>query len=1124
MKRILSVYFILFSVVFGKAQSIPELKIQTSHSSTVVQTVFSHTGDWIATASEDKTIKIWDNETGKLIQTINNEGFVAKSLAFHPKMNILAASCGNNIRFLNIKDGTTIATFTGHKAEVYAIDFSLDGEYMVTGGLDELAIIWNVNKRKKVTVLKEKIDYTNTIFALAFSADGQYVYTAGEDIYIKMWDWRKKKIVNRFAMHPNKINDIAVNTYNTLLASASNDRTIKIFNINSGELITTLTNFDAPVQKIEFHPFLDKLVAAYYESVTDSTNNLSKTSSIGHLALIDYDTKKIEWEHTQNNGFLDFTINPIDNTIATASTNNIVNQYSLNNGNYYKDFGVPTHINDISYVAERNELLVSGEDGFLKVWNLSEGVIKEVIDTKIEGQITAISYNTNTGQLVVAAESIVQFWKYNTTLNKYVEINSFTIPEGNVNDIYFVKDNANIIISRTEHINKINNTDLLNIFNGGVIPEEYLASFDTTYFEVWNPFKGQFLVCVDDIASPSAASAIHPLYNRLVFSEPSKGIMECDLDNDNFVNSLLAFNSRGTLVANLATSQIQGMNANQQLNQEDVDIEKVTIMAFSSDGKYLAFGGNERNLSIMNTITGGVIKTGNFTSKINDISFSADNKYIAIASSIKAQIWETATGILKHEYFTLQPIDKVLFVENGTKLVTVSDEDAIKLWDVEKESLIARLIPVGKEDYITVVEDIYYRSSKNGVSGVGLYYRGYAYPIEQFWLQYDRPEKILQALGNRNSEIVGLYNTLYQKRLQRNGFDETSVLSAFHLPTVEITEPEFMVQRTRSGRVLFTCLATDTDYKLKNMQVRINNVPIYGKQGLDLSTLNTDRFTQKFHLQLEYGTNIVQVSTTNIKGIESLPTTFEIYNELQAEQRNLYIIGLGARDYISSTNSLRYSQNDVSTLISTLTSNTESYDNVYIDTLYNENLTMQNILTIRQKLLSSGIDDDVVIIINGHAHLNEQYNYFLLLHETDLNNIEQTAFPIDSIESFFDGIPSRNRFAMLDLHQTGNLSVHAGEILLNETLEHMNLTTGATYIATISDTEHVFLFDNQRYGGLTYCMLNAMEGNEADYNADGALTINEMGKYFEKKITTLTNNKERVIVKMNEITGTARLK
>jgi len=33
-----------------------------------------------------------------------------------------------------------------------------------------------------------------------------------------------------------------------------------------------------------------------------------------------------------------------------------------------------------------------------------------------------------------------------------------------------------------------------------------------------------------------------------------------------------------------------------------------------------------------------------------------------------------------------------------------------------------------------------------------------------------------------------------------------------------------------------------------------------------------------------------------------------------------------------------------------------------------------------------------------------------------------------------------------------------------------------------------------------------------------------MGKYFEKKITTLTNNKERVIVKMNEITGTARLK
>jgi hypothetical protein len=122
------------------------------HESSVNSVGFSPDGKQLASGSEDKTIKIWDVTTGKVLNTLKgHEGWV-NSVGFSPDGKKLASgSADKTIKIWDVTTGKLLNTLKGHESYVYSVGFSPDGKKLASGSEDKTIILWDLNLDNLVT-------------------------------------------------------------------------------------------------------------------------------------------------------------------------------------------------------------------------------------------------------------------------------------------------------------------------------------------------------------------------------------------------------------------------------------------------------------------------------------------------------------------------------------------------------------------------------------------------------------------------------------------------------------------------------------------------------------------------------------------------------------------------------------------------------------------------------------------------------------------------------------------------------------------------------------------------------------------------------------------------------------
>ena len=263
------------------------------HTDYVSFATFSPDGTKIVSASSDRTIRIWDAESGECLKTLEGHTNIVNSAAFSPNgKKIVSASWDSTIKIWDVESGECLKTLEGHTKIVNSATFSPDGKKILSASSDSTIKIWDVESGKCLKTLER---HTNSVNSAAFSPDGKKIVSASWDKTVRIWDTESNKslttIIENIPITKRIISRFSPDSKKFL--SVSHFGIIEIYDTESGKCSDRITGLQNIIT-LDISPNNNRIAIAYNDS---------------SILLYEYDTiyKCIDTLHGCKSSFLLFS-------------------------------------------------------------------------------------------------------------------------------------------------------------------------------------------------------------------------------------------------------------------------------------------------------------------------------------------------------------------------------------------------------------------------------------------------------------------------------------------------------------------------------------------------------------------------------------------------------------------------------------------------------------------------------------------------------------------------------------------------------------------------------------------------------------------------------------------------
>jgi WD40 repeat protein len=1017
---------------------------------------------------------------------------------------------------------TELSFQTGHVAAIDKIVFSPDGNFLASSDDQHKICIWDMTCLTQMTsFFYSDLEENDIISLLAFSPDNEKLLAGTFSGKLMIWDIGKSEKISGLSTGRMIRNVIFINRTSVLLLSST---------------LLSLNLEDNTIKDI----YSDQVEDLYIDSHTHDfifctlNGDLGTISSESVITVhptdgIPGDLKKILSKKYSG-------INRIklgSNSLVTASSLNL-RFFNLPEENKVFSASMPymdEQITDIGFLPQDNYYLVSNTDGKIYVYDYPKNKLVKVLKDHIsEVNSLAVHPVKNIFASGSSDRSII-LWDATT----FLPIKRFYARASSVETL------------------ELNESSQLLAF-GNELGYTKMMKLTDKYPEI-KSIKNHKQMITDIVFSNGE--------KNLITSSNDNHITKLNSDNLNIEKSV-------KFKSNIGLKYLL-YNIIEKLHLYIDPYVFIDSLSVSVDQKYvIADGYKWKNKSIKtNVIKDGSTKKKRkrelitYKDQFEFCYSTADLKKLKIDQpqrpenryGVKIDSIILGVDVFNKKNGHISGITGAIHDKSYNRLITSSKDATIKIWDIRTKQLVITIIPIDKNKRIFITADNFYFAPKNSLDAIGFKQGINFYPLEQFDLKYNRPDIVLEQLKNPDTLLIKMYRNAYEKRLKKSGFNDNMFSSEWHTPEMEILNSDEFGYTIDKPQMQIEVCGTDNKYKLDRFNVWINDVPLYGTNGMSLRSEFSDSIVKTLSIPLSLGNNRIQVSCMNEKGVESLKRSVDIsYNAGNPVKPDLYVIAMSVSEYKDNRYDLQYAVKDgkdIANLFNPQSFKQEEFNKVYFDTLFNQMATKENFFKIKSKLLNSKADDQVVVFISGHGLLNNDLDFYFATYDIDFSNPEKRGISFDDMERLLDSIPARKKLMMMDACHSGEVDkeepmnflaqnietssniTFRGNVkeynfkgvnstmaqsgtnlsssfdLMQELFAGLDKGTGTVVISAAAGKGYALESPKWNNGVFTYSIINGLKNKAADKNKDNRITISELKDYSIKQVEQLTGGNQK---------------